>query len=216
MRPGFLCVLCLPASDLKSQGPRVAQFPDAWLKNTIIRENDAARDVVLEFSNVAGPMVAYQGTHGFGGIELIDLFIDAAKCWTNIPPAREYLISVPAKAADKWGKHSTGSTNLHEIREPEPIVSGLDSSRRRCERRFAWSACCRPARTLFLQHAEQLGLKLQWHITHFIEEKGAAVGQGEAAHMRVDRAGKGSASWPKSSLSSRPAGIAAQFTLTKL
>src|SRR5277367_978399 len=40
-------------------------FGGRWVKDAITRENDAARDVVLELSNVAGPMMVHQGTHGF-------------------------------------------------------------------------------------------------------------------------------------------------------
>src|SRR6202043_824773 len=43
-----------------------------------------------------------------------------------------------------------------------------------------------------LQDAEQLGLKLQWHVSNFIEEQSAAIRQREAADMRIDGARKGS------------------------
>jgi hypothetical protein len=35
-----------------------------------------------------------------------------------------------------------------------------------------------------LKHAEQLGLKLQWHVSNFVEEQSAAIRQREAADMR--------------------------------
>src|SRR5712664_2833960 len=44
---------------------RLASLEWPWLKDAITRENDAARDVVLQLSNVAGPVVANQGAHGF-------------------------------------------------------------------------------------------------------------------------------------------------------
>src|SRR5260370_10307960 len=40
-------------------------FERRWFKDAIIGKNNAARDVVLELSNVAGPMIAHQGAHGF-------------------------------------------------------------------------------------------------------------------------------------------------------
>src|SRR4029077_4022683 len=44
-----------------------------------------------------------------------------------------------------------------------------------------------------LKHAEQLGLKLQWHVSNFIEEQSATIRQREAADMGIDSARKGSA-----------------------
>src|ERR1700722_11707829 len=34
-------------------------FERRWLKNAVVGQNDAARDVVLELSNVAGPVMAH-------------------------------------------------------------------------------------------------------------------------------------------------------------
>src|SRR6266403_6032278 len=39
-------------------------FKRRWFKDAIIGENDATRDVVLQLSKVAGPVVAHQGAHG--------------------------------------------------------------------------------------------------------------------------------------------------------
>jgi hypothetical protein len=43
-----------------------------------------------------------------------------------------------------------------------------------------------------LEHAEQLGLKFQWHVSNFIEEQSATIRQRKAAHMRIDSAREGS------------------------
>src|ERR1700720_4019027 len=48
-----------------------------------------------------------------------------------------------------------------------------------------------------LEHAEQLGLKLQWHVSNFIKKQCAAVRQRKPADMRINRSGKGSAFVPE-------------------
>src|SRR5260370_29565482 len=44
---------------------RLVSLEWPWFKDGFIGENDAARDVVLQLSNVTGPVVANQGAHGF-------------------------------------------------------------------------------------------------------------------------------------------------------
>src|SRR6267154_1506161 len=107
---------------------RLASLEWPWFKDAIIGENDAARDVVLQLSNVTGPVVANQGPHGF--------LRDGFDCF----------------------------------------VHGV----------------CGLLNEVFHELGEQLGLKLQWHVSNFIEEQSAAIRQREAADMRIDRARKGS------------------------
>src|SRR4029077_19578736 len=58
-------------------------------------------------------------------------------------------------------------------------------------------SCCTRAAHCFkltlLEHAEQLGLKLEWHVPNFLEEQSPVIRQREAAHMRIDSARKRSA-----------------------
>jgi len=44
-----------------------------------------------------------------------------------------------------------------------------------------------------LENAEQLGLKLHWHVPNFIEEESAAIRQCKTADVRINGARKGSA-----------------------
>ena len=44
---------------------------------------------------------------------------------------------------------------------------------------------------VFLQHAEQLHLHVERQLTDFVEEQRAAVGQFEASHSAIERAGEG-------------------------
>src|SRR4029077_10815428 len=46
---------------------RLVSLERPWFKDAIIGENDTARDVVLQLSNVTRPGVANQGAHGFLG-----------------------------------------------------------------------------------------------------------------------------------------------------
>ena len=66
-----------------------------------------------------------------------------------------------------------------------------------------------------LEHAQQLRLQLERQLADLVEEERAAVGQLEAARACCWTAPvKAPFSWPKSSLSSSVAGIAAQLTAT--
>src|SRR5712691_10473369 len=98
-------------------------FERCWFKDAIIGENDATRNVVLELSDVAGPVVAQQGAHGFLR-DGFDGFVHGRGklLERNIPQVREYRLSFRVAVADKSGKHSAGNTNLREIRGPEPFA----------------------------------------------------------------------------------------------
>src|SRR6202035_459555 len=58
------------------------------------------------------------------------------------------------------------------------------------------SRCARAADCLelaLLEHTEELRLKFKRHVSNFIEEQSATIGQREPADMRIDSARKGSA-----------------------
>jgi len=68
---------------------------------------------------------------------------------------------------------------------------------------------------LFLQYAQQFRLQRRRNIPHFVQEERAFVGQLETANLLSAMAPVNAPfSWPKSSLSSRSSGMAAQFSLT--
>src|SRR5262249_14873575 len=64
-----------------------------------------------------------------------------------------------------------------------------------------------------LQDAEQFRLGVRGQFADLVEEDRAALGQFESAYAPGDGAGKGTFSWPNSSLSTSPAGRAAQLIL---
>src|SRR4029077_8627557 len=62
------------------------------------------------------------------------------------------------------------------------------------------SRCTRAADCLkltLLKHAEQLGLKLQWHVSDFIEEQSATIRERKAPDTRIDGTVKGSTFVPE-------------------
>src|SRR6266849_1490087 len=86
----------------------------------------------------------------------------------NIPRVREYRLSFRVAAEDKSEKHSTGSTNLRGIRDPEPFASSLGWLQQRREHRLALCECCpRPQThapaTRVAAWAEALMACLQFH-----------------------------------------------------
>ena len=66
-----------------------------------------------------------------------------------------------------------------------------------------------------VQHAQQLHLNLQVEIADFIQEKRAFVGHFKESGFWASAPLKAPFSYPKSSLSTRCSGIAAQFTSIK-
>src|SRR5262249_8916210 len=66
---------------------------------------------------------------------------------------------------------------------------------------------------MFLQDPQQFRLKFEWNVTDFIEEQSTPICNLEPARLAYDGPCKCAYSWPKSSLSSRPEGMAAQFSL---
>ena len=70
------------------------------------------------------------------------------------------------------------------------------------------------ALTTFLKHTEEFGLGLQGQFTDLVQKECAAIGQFKATHAPCEIPPvKAPLSWPNSSLSTSPAGIAVQFTL---
>jgi hypothetical protein len=49
----------------------------------------------------------------------------------------------------------------------------------------------------FLEHTQELGLKLKRHVANFIEKEGAMVRERKSAHARIDCTRKGSAFVPE-------------------
>ena len=79
------------------------------------------------------------------------------------------------------------------------------------------SRAAQPLELLFLQHPQQLRLQLQRNVADFVEEQRAAVAPARSGRSRCAMAPVNAPfSWPNSSLSSRPVGMAAQFSLTNV
>jgi hypothetical protein len=67
-----------------------------------------------------------------------------------------------------------------------------------------------------LQSAQQFRLQVERQLAHLVEEERALVRQLQRPILRAMAPVNAPFSWPKSSLSSRPAGMAAQFSLIKV
>src|SRR5215470_5246754 len=71
-----------------------------------------------------------------------------------------------------------------------------------------------PLEFLFLENPEQLRLKFQRYIAYLVQKKGAFIGKFEASGFCATAPVNAPFSWPNSSLSRSPRGIAAQFSFT--
>jgi hypothetical protein len=68
---------------------------------------------------------------------------------------------------------------------------------------------------MFLQNPEQLHLRLQRQLPDLVQEDRATVSKLETADAPFQRPGERPFIWPISSLSTRPAEMALQFTFTR-
>ena len=73
-----------------------------------------------------------------------------------------------------------------------------------------------PFELLLLNRTQQFRLQFQADVADFIEEERAAVRKLEPAFLCTSAPVKAPFSWPNSSLSSSPDGMAAQFILTNV
>jgi hypothetical protein len=109
----------------------------------------------------------------------------------SIPRARGYRLSFRVGVVDKSENHSAGNTNLRGIHGPNHLLQVLVG---RSNDANIDSRCTRAAHGLkltLLEHAEQLGLKLQWYVSDFVEKQSATIRQRKAADMRIDGAREG-------------------------
>src|SRR6266850_2439411 len=169
-----------------------------WFKDAIIGENDATCNVVLQLSNVAGPAMANQGAHGVlrdgfdcfvhgRGKLLNEVFHElgdirfplAQRCQVNRKSVQP-IIQIFAEF--------TVPNHLLQVLVRRSNDANIDSSGTRAANGLKFT---------LLENAEQLGLKLQWHVSNFIEEQSATIRQREPADMRIDSARKGSAFVPE-------------------
>ena len=77
------------------------------------------------------------------------------------------------------------------------------------------SGTAQPLKFLFLQDPQQFGLQFEWNIADLIEKKVPLSASSNRPGLRIIAPVNAPFSWPNSSLSSKPDGIAAQFTLMK-
>src|SRR5260370_15336798 len=102
----------------------------------------------------------------------------------NAQQVRGYRLSFRAAAEGQSEKHAAGSTDL---RGRFLVGGGNDTN---VDSRRSVTAYC--LKLTLLKNAEQLRLKLQWHVSNFVEKESATIRQRESAAMRIDSAGKGS------------------------
>ena len=137
-------------------------------------------------------------------------------CWTKWRTSSGISSTTLAQRRHAHGEHvqaivQVGAELLRLHHRIEVAIRGGNQTRVGAQR-------ARAAETLeltLLQHAQQFRLQLQRDLADFVEKHRAAVRQLEAADALRDGAVNAPFSWPNSSLSSRPVGIAAQFIFTK-
>src|SRR6266404_5138579 len=172
---------------------RLASLEWPWFKDALIGENDAARDVVLQLSNVTGPVVANQGAHGFLR-DGFDGFVHGVCELLNEVFHQLGDIRFPFAQRRKINRKSIQA--VVQIFAEFAVANHLFQVLVGCSNDANIDSCCACTadrlKLTLLEHAEQLGLKLEWHVSNFIEEQSAVIRQREAADMRIDGARKGS------------------------
>src|SRR5215831_15614946 len=155
---------------------QLVAFEWHWFKNAIVRKDHTARNVVLQLSDVPWPAVANHGAHGFlrngfdrfvhrrGELlneifhELRDIGFPFAQWWQINRESTQAVIQIPAEftVLNHLLEVLVGCSNDANINSRGPRASdGL--------------------KLPLLQHAQQLGLKLQRHVSYFVKKESAAI-----------------------------------------
>ena len=147
---------------MKSRALTADSFRAALVQDATVGENDATCDVVLQLSNVAGPVMAHQGTHGFLR-NRFDRFVHRGCKLLNEIFYEFGNIGFPFAQGRQINRENIQPVVqiFAEFTILKPIASSLGWSQQPREHRLALCACCRLPRTHApAQDAEQLGLKL--------------------------------------------------------
>jgi len=83
---------------------RGAEFGGRNAENAVGGKDDGALDDVLQFADVAGPVVAYEGAHGVGGNRLYVLAHAAAEDFGEMADEERNVFGAFAKRGDADGK----------------------------------------------------------------------------------------------------------------
>src|SRR5713101_7433703 len=142
-----------------------------WFKDAIIGENDATCNVVLQLSNVAGPPVTHQGAHGFLR-NRFDRFVHRGCKLSNEIFHELGDISFPFA---EWRQIDRKSIQpviqiFAELSVPNHLFQVLVGRGNEANIDSRCTCTADSLKLTFLEHAEQLGLKLQRHVSNFIEK----------------------------------------------
>src|SRR5262245_39536986 len=156
------------------------------------REDDGALEHVLQLADVPGPSIGDETSHGLpahsvdtladASSELVDQEADQERDVLGAFPERGKRDGEDAEAIVEVLAERAGADNLEQV-----AVGGGDDPDIDRDGRAAADALD----LALLQDAEELGLGLRGELADLVEEKGAAVGQLEAADPPGDGAGEG-------------------------
>src|SRR6266436_2383348 len=157
-------------------------------------DDDGALDGVLQFANVAGPIVLGE-TGTCRGRKSADSAIGARGV------TRDEMVGEQRDVFGMLAKSGHGDGNDVEAIEEveaeflvgdgflEVLVGGGDEA----DIQFDGGGTAETDEFAFLQDAKELGLKRGWQLCHFVEEDGSAFGDFEEAFLLTDGAGEGAA-----------------------
>ena len=158
------------------------------VNRTAVRENDGLLDHVLEFTHVARVVVGLERRSGLVG----DLRLAVAgEVRQEVTHQQRHVLAARAQRRNR---------QFEDVEAVEQVVAEaalLDERlqvavRRRHDPHADVDAAVAAERfeDAFLEDAQQLHLRGQWHLRHLVEEEGAAVRRLEAAFAPVDGSGE--------------------------
>src|SRR5690242_9634320 len=173
---------------------RLAALEWPWFKDPVIGKNDAARNVVLQLSNVPRPGVANQDAHGFFKDGLDGFVHGRSKLLNEI---FHELRDVGFPFAQRWQINRKSIQPVVQILAEFPVPNHLlqvlvgRSNDPNIDSRGANAT--HGLELTLLEDTQELRLKFNRHVSNFVEEQSATVRQREPADMGIDSSREGPA-----------------------
>ena len=156
-------------------------------------EDDTTFDDILQFANVAWPVVLLQSFHHIIWNALDDLTLLSGEFLHEMSCEQRNVHHPIAKGREVDGEYVQPVIEIcAELSFPhqtsEILIGGCDYSHVNVQS----VAATEPLELLFLKNTQQFRLQLKWHVANFIEKQSAVVSELKASQCLSGGAGEGS------------------------
>ena len=205
-----------PAAAACAAPPDDCRSPGGNLERRARREDNGPLDQVLEFPHVARPVVALQGSHGGRRKRLDHLPIRRAKIWEKWRTSRDVLRPL-AQRRHPEREHVEPVEEVASEIVPSATIRARSRLVAATRRTSTLNVLVPPSRSNSCSSSTRSSFdcRSERNLADLVQKQGPLVRQLEPADLLAIAPVNAPFSWPKSSLSSSPVGMAAQFSLTK-